>query len=321
MRLAILDDYLRSAKDMADWGRLENHPETPMRIDVFDRHLGDEASVASALAPFNVLIAMRERTAFPASLFDKLPELRLLVTTGMRNLSIDMAAARARGIDVCGTAMTGFAAAEHSWALVMGLAKQLALADRTMKAGGWQAAWSVPLKDKTLGLLGLGRLGAQTARYARAFGMRIIAWSQNLSDERAAECGAERVGKETLFKESDFVVIHLVLSDRTRGLVGAPQLAQMKPTAYLVNTSRGPIVDEAALIEALSARRIAGAGIDVYDREPLPADHALRRLDNALLTGHTGYMVWDGITNAYAEAIQDVEQWLAGKPIRVLNAI
>lgn len=263
---------------------------------------------------------MRERTPFPASLIDRLPALRLLVTTGMRNRAIDVAAAARRGVVVAGTEMLGYAAFEHAWALIMAVTKQIAREDRAMHAGGWQAGVGIGLRGRTLGILGLGRLGSQIARIGTAFGMQVIAWSENLTAERAAECGARRVDKDELFAAADVLTIHLVLSERTRGLVGARELALMRPSAYLINTSRGPIVDEAALVEALRAGRIAGAGLDVYDVEPLPADHPLRRLDNAVLTGHTGYVVQEMYQRAYGQAVEDIRAWQAGAPIRVLSS-
>ena len=287
---------------------------------MFDRPLGDEAAVAEALRPFEVIVAMRERTPFPASLLDRLPALRLLVTTGMRNLAIDVAAARRRDIVVAGTEMSGHAAFEHAWALIMAVTKQIVREDRAMHAGGWQAGVGIGLKGRTLGVLGLGRLGSQIARIGLAFDMHVIAWSEHLGAERAAECGARRVDKDELFAAADVLTIHLVLSERTRGLVGARELALMKPSAYLINTSRGPIVDEAALVEALRAGRIAGAGLDVYDVEPLPADHPLRGLDNAVLTGHTGYVIQEMYQRAYGQAVEDIRAWQAGAPIRVLSA-
>ena len=287
---------------------------------MFDRPLGQEAAVAEALRPFEVIVAMRERTPFPASLLDRLPALRLLVTTGMRNLAIDVAAARQRGVVVAGTEMLGHAAFEHAWALIMAVTKQLVREDRAMHAGGWQVGVGIGLKGRTLGILGLGRLGSQIARIGLAFDMEVIAWSEHLSAGRAAACGARRVDKDELFAAADVLTIHLVLSERTRGLVGARELALMKPTAYLINTSRGPIVDEAALVEALQAGRIAGAGLDVYDVEPLPADHPLRGLDNAVLTGHTGYVIQEMYQRAYGQAIEDIRAWQAGAPIRVLSA-
>ncbi len=314
-RVAILDDYQNIALDSADWKSLPSDVE----LVVFNQYIKDENAVARALADFDVVVAMRERTPFPASLIEKLPNLKLLVTTGMRNLAIDMDAARKRGLPVCGTGLLPYPAFEHTWALILALFKQIPREDRTMHEGGWQSAISVGLRDKTLGVVGLGKLGQQVAKIGLAFGMKIIAWSQNLSEERAKECGAVRVEKNKLFADSDVVTIHLVLSERTRGLVGRRELALMKPSAFLVNTSRGPIVDEAALIDALERRAIAGAGIDVYNVEPLPSDHPLRKLDNAVLTGHTGYVMREVYTLAYGEAVEDIKAWLEGNPVRVLN--
>lgn len=316
MRVAILDDYQKVALRVADWKAL------PPQIEVtaFNEYLSTEEAVAQALADFEIVVAMRERTPFPASLFKRLPKLKLLVTTGMRNRSIDVAAAKSQGVTVCGTGMLPFSAAEHAWALILGLVKRIPWENRAMHEGGWQAGFSDGLRDATLGVIGLGKLGAAVTKVALAFGMKVIAWSQNLTEERAKECGAVKVDKDTLFRDSDVVTIHMVASPRTHGLVGRRELGLMKPTAYLVNTSRGPIVEEAALIEALQKRAIAGAGIDVYDIEPLPRDHPLRNLDNALLTGHTGYVVRQNYALCYGEAIEDIRGWLAGKPVRVLSA-
>ena len=314
-RLAILDDYQNVALESADWGALP--PE--VEITVFNEYIEGEKAVAEALSDFDIVVAMRERTPFPASLIDSLPNLKLLVTTGMRNLAIDMEAARARDLPVCGTALLPYPAAEHAWALILSLVKQIPRADRAMHEGGWQAGFAEGLRGKTLGILGLGKLGSQVARVGLAFGMTLTAWSQNLTEERAAECGATRVDKDVLFSEADIITIRLLLSDRTRGLVGRRELGLMKPTAYLVNTSRGPIVDEAALIETLEGRAIAGAGIDVYDVEPLPRDHPLRGLDNTVLTGHTAYVMRETYTLAYGEAVEDIQAWLKGEPLRVLN--
>ncbi len=314
-RVAILDDYQNVALDCADWGSLP--PDVEVRV--FHDPLGDEAAVAGALAGFEVIVAMRERTPFPASQLEKLADLKLLVTTGMRNGAIDMDAARRRSITVCGTGILRYPAAEHACALILALVKQIPRENRTMHEGGWQSGLVDGLRGRTLGILGLGHLGSQVAAVGNAFGMRVIAWSQNLTPERAAECGAELVDKETLLRQADVLSIHLLLSQRTRGLIGAPELALMKPTAYLVNTSRGPIVDETALIEALKAGTIAGAGIDVYDIEPLPRDHPLRGLDNAILTGHTAYVMRDNYALAYGEAVEDIAAWLAGEPLRILN--
>lgn len=316
MKLAILDDYQNAAREAADWASLG----FDIDITTFNRHLGhDEDEVAAALAPFHIIVAMRERTPFPRSLIERLPNLKLLVTAGMRNLAIDVAAARERGIVVSGTGMLPYPAAEHALALIFDLFKKISRENALMHAGGWQGEVAESLNGKTLGILGLGRLGARVARVALALEMRVIAWSQNLTPERCEEVGAALVDKEALFRESDVVSIHLVLSERTRGLVGARELAQMKPTAYLVNTSRGPIVDEAALVEALRTRRIAGAGLDGFDVEPLPVDHPLRSMDNAVLTGHMGFVVRELYTKVYGEAVEDIAAWMRGEPIRVLN--
>lgn len=317
MKLAILDDYQNAALDAADWESLGPDIE----IKVFDAHLGfDEDVVAAALAPFDILVAMRERTPFPASLIARLDNLKLLVTTGMRNLAIHMEAARARGVLVCGTAMLPYPAAEHALALMLELTKKISRENRVMHEGGWQGVVAEGLNGKTLGVLGLGKLGARMARFGQALEMEVLAWSQNLTSERCAEVGVTLADKETLLRRADIVTVHLLLSERTRGLIGADELALMKPTAYLINTSRGPIVEEAALIEALRTGAIAGAGIDVYDVEPLPSDHPLRGLDNAVLTGHTAYVIKELYERVYGEAVENVAAWRAGAPVRVLNA-
>lgn len=315
-RIAILDDYAASALGATDWSVLKDAD-----IDVFNEHLGhDEDAVAAALAPYEVLVAMRERTPFPASLLDRLPNLKLLVTTGMRNLAIDMEAGRTKGVDICGTDMLPYPAFEHAWALILAVTKQIPFEDRTMKTGGWQKGTGVGLNGKTLGVLGLGKLGAQAARVGNAFEMEVVAWSENLTDERCAEVGGvTRVDKETFFQRADVITIHMVLSERSRGLVGADEFKLMKPNAYLINTSRGPIIDETALIDALRARRIAGAGIDVFDVEPLPVDHPLRGLDNAVLTGHTGYVITELYEMVYRQAVENIQAWLDGNPSRLLN--
>lgn len=315
-RVAILDDYQNVALESADWKSLPADVE----IAVFNKHIKGEEAVAKALADFDVVVAMRERTPFPASLLVKLPNLKLLVTTGMRNLAIDMQAARKHGVPVCGTALLPYPAFEHAWALILALLKKIPQENENMHRGGWQSGIVEGARGKTLGVIGLGKLGSQVAKIGVAFGMKVIAWSQNLTAERARECGATRVEKDELLTKSDVVTIHVLLSDRTRGLIGKRELALMKPTTYLVNTSRGPIVDEAALIEALQNHTIAGAGLDVYDVEPLPVDHALRSLDNVILTGHTAYVIRETYDLAYGEAYEDVKAWLKGEPMRVLNA-
>jgi phosphoglycerate dehydrogenase-like enzyme len=315
-RLAILDDYQHVALEAADWKSLAGDVE----VSVFHDHIKGEDAVARALADFDIIVAMRERTPFPASLIQKLPNLKLLVTTGMRNLAIDMEVARKQALPVCGTAMLPYPAFEHTWALILALLKKIPQENQSMHEGGWQSGIIDGIRGKTLGVIGLGKLGSQVAKIGVAFGMDVIAWSQNLTKERAGECSAKRVDKDELFAQADVVTIHVVLSDRTRGLVGKRELALMKPSAYMVNTARGPIVDEAALLEGLRERKIAGAGIDVYEVEPLPADHPLRNCDNAILTGHTAYVIRENYRLAYGEALEDVKAWLKGEPIRVLNA-
>jgi phosphoglycerate dehydrogenase-like enzyme len=310
-RIAVLDDYQRAAHGFADWSRLDPH-----EVTFFHEPLDDPGE---ALAGFDVVCAMRERTAFPAELFDRLRELRLLVTTGMRNAAIDMDAAAAHGVTLCGTEVPSTPTAELTWSLILALARRIPVEDAGMRAGGWQTTVGVGLDGKTLGILGLGRLGSIVARYGTAFGMRLVAWSENLTAERAAGCGAELVTKDELFSGSDVVTVHLVLSRRTRGLIGAHELGLLKPSAFFVNTSRGPIVDEAALLDVLDRGAIAGAGIDVYDREPLPADHPLRRAPNTVLTPHLGYVTEDTYRVFYGQTVENVEAFLAGSPVRVIG--
>jgi phosphoglycerate dehydrogenase-like enzyme len=310
MRVAVLDDYQGVALAYGDWGDLE--------VEVFSDHLAADDEVVARLAPFEVVVAMRERTPFTRARLERLESLRLLVTTGMRNASIDLEAARDRGVTVCGTGSLGPPTAELAWGLILALTRHIPAEDARMRAGGWQHTIGPELAGRTLGLVGLGRLGARMARVAQAFEMETIAWSQNLTPERAAEAGAEAVAKDELFRRADVVSVHLVLSHRSRGLVGAQELALMKPTAYLVNTSRGPIVDEAALLDALHSGRIAGAGIDVYDTEPLPPSHPLRFAPNTVLTPHIGYVTTGTYEVFYREAVEDIAAWLAGAPVRVL---
>ena len=316
MKLAILDDYQGVALTMADFSSLGDAVE----IAVFERHLGSLDAVAAALGDFEIICAMRERTPFPRALFERLPKLRLLVTTGAHNAAIDLAAAAAHGVTVCGTASLGRATAEHTWALILSAARQLPAEDRRMRAGGWQRTIGLGLAGRTLGVIGLGRLGAIVAEIARAFQMEVVAWSQNLGAARASEVGATPVTKAELLARSDFVTLHLRLSDRTRGLIGGAELAAMKPSAWLINTSRGPIVDEAALIDALERRVIAGAALDVYDQEPLPEAHPLRRLDNTVLSPHVGYVTAETYRVFYAGTVAAVRAWLDGAPIRLLTA-
>jgi phosphoglycerate dehydrogenase-like enzyme len=262
---------------------------------------------------------MRERTVFPAELLDRLPNLRLLVTTGMRNASIDLEAAAARGVTVCGTEAIATPTAELAWGLILALARHIPEEDGNVRKGGWQSTVGAGLAGRTLGVVGLGRLGSAVARIGIAFGMRIVAWSENLTPERASECGVERVSKDELLRTADVVTIHLVLSDRTRGLIGERELGLMKATAFLVNTSRGPIVDEAALVAALEAGVIAGAALDVYDQEPLPDYDALLSAPNTVLTPHLGYVTGENYRTFYEQTVEDIEAFLAGRPVRVLG--
>jgi phosphoglycerate dehydrogenase-like enzyme len=314
-RIAILDDYQGVALRMADWGRLPAGTD----VVVFPDHLSDPRAVAARLAEFDVVMAMRERTPFPRALLERLPRLRLLVTSGMRNAAIDLAAAAERGILVCGTGGLPYPTAELTWALILSLVRRVPAEDRATRAGHWQQTVGLGLNGKTLGVLGLGTLGSRVARIGRAFEMDVIAWSQNLTAQRAAEVGATLVGRDELLGRADLLTIHLVLGERTRGLIGARELALMKPSAYLVNTSRGPIVDEAALVRALRDGTIAGAGLDVFDEEPLPLGHPLRRLPNTVITPHLGYVTEETYRIFFGQALEDVEAFLRGAPVRVLE--
>jgi len=313
--IAILDDYQNVALGMADWSGLQKDH----RIVVFNERLPDVEAAARALAEFDVIGIMRERTPFQRALFEKLPKLRLLVTTGKRNASIDLEAAKAHGVTVCNTGGAGRATAELAIGLMIALARHLREEFHAMRpGGGWQTTLGIDLEGRTLGILGLGNLGAKVGRIGAAMGMKVIAWSQNLTAEQAKERGAERVEKDELFRRSDVISIHLVLSPRSRGLVGARELGLMKPTALIINTSRGPIIDEAALLAALKEKRIAGFGGDTYDLEPLPSDHPLRAEPRALLTPHLGYVTEETYRDFFGGMVQAIEAWLAGKPINVL---
>lgn len=278
----------------------------------------DRDPVAMALQDFDVVCCMRERTRFPAERLAAMPRLKLLVTTGKRNAAIDVAAAQAQGITVCGTASPGHAASELAWALVLGLQRQLVAEDASMRAGQWQTTVGRDCHGLALGLLGLGRHGSNVARFGKAFGMRCIAWSTNMTAEQCAEQGVEHVSRETLFEHSDVLSIHLVMGKRNRGLVNADDLSRMKSDALLINTSRGPIVDEAALVSALEAGTIGGAGLDVYGQEPLPADHPLRRAPRTLLTSHVGFVTEQTYRVFYGETLEAIEAWLQGSPVREL---
>lgn len=314
-RVAVLDDYQRIAASMAAWSCI---PEGD--VEFFYDYLPDEDTRVQRLQPFDVIVAMRERTPFTRGLIDRLPNLKLLITTGMGNASFDMAALKQRGIVVCGTGGQRTATAELAWGLILALVRNIAYEDAAMRAGGWQTTIGPSLDKRVLGVIGLGRLGSQVAGVGRAFGMEVIAWSRNLTPERAAEHGVRLVTKDQLLAQSDVVSIHVGLSDSSRGLIGARELALMRPDAYLVNTSRGPIVDEAALIDALESKRIAGAALDVYDIEPLPADHRLRRTPNTVLTPHLGYVTTDSYRIFYGDALENILAFLNGAPTRVIEA-
>ncbi|MGY1847013.1 MULTISPECIES: D-2-hydroxyacid dehydrogenase family protein [unclassified Blastococcus] len=314
-RIAVLDDYQSVAAEFCDWSRL---PE-PAEVVTFADAVADPDALVARLRGVDVVVAMRERTRFGRDVLERLPDLRLLVTTGMRNKSIDVAAAAELGITVCGTAASGTATAELTWALILATVRHVPQEDAAMRAGGWQTTIGTDLHGARLGVIGLGRIGAQVARIGAAFGMDVVAWSQHLTEERAAEVGARLVGKDELFATADVVTVHLLLSKRTRGLIGADDLALMKHTAVLVNTSRGPIVDEAALVDVLRRGAIAGAGLDVYDAEPLPREHPLRELRRAVLTPHLGYVTRGTYEVFYGEAVEDVAAWMAGRPIRVIE--
>lgn len=312
--LAILDDYQDVTLKLGPWERLPGLKKT-----VFRDTIADQDKLVERLLPFDGILAMRERTPFQRSLIARLPNLRLLVTTGLRNRGVDAAACAEHGITFCGTPSFGAPTVEITWGLILSLARKLPSQEASLRAGKWQTAIGPTLEGKTLGVVGLGNLGQGAARVGQALGMKVIAWSQNLTDEAAAKHGATRVDKATLFAEADVVTLHLILSDRSRGVVGAAELAAMKPTAFLVNTSRGPLVDQDALISALKEGRIAGAGLDVFDIEPLPADHPILSAPNTVLTPHLGYSTEDNYRAYFKGAVEDIEAYLAGAPIRVIS--
>jgi phosphoglycerate dehydrogenase-like enzyme len=313
-RVAVLDDYQYVATHFADWSRVPG----PVSVVEFADHIDDEDALVERLQDFHVVVAMRERTPFPRSVLERLPNLKLLVTTGPRNAAIDVAAAQECGITVCGTRGHLPATGELAWGLILAVARHIPQEDASVRAGGWQETIGADLAGNRLGVLGLGRLGARVARIGLAFEMDVVAWSHHLTDQRAAEVGVRRVEKDELLETSDVVTIHLQLSDRTRGLIGGEELTRMKPTAILVNTSRGPIVDERALIEALREDVIRGAGLDVFDTEPLPERHPLRRAPRTVLTPHLGYVTEKTYEIFYGDAVEDVAAFLAGQPIRVI---
>jgi phosphoglycerate dehydrogenase-like enzyme len=316
MRCVVLDDYQGVATTYADWSTLDGVETATIR-----EHLRGDNAVVAAVADAEIVVVMRERTPFPARLLARLPRLRLLVTSGMRNAALDVAAANGRGVVVCGTPSSPTPPVELTWALVLGLARQLVPESVTLRAGGpWQSSVGRDLAGSTLGVVGLGKIGSRVAAVGQAFGMDVMAWSQHLTDERAAEAGVRRAERlPDLLAQSDVVTLHLVLSDRTRGIVGADELAVMRRSAYLVNTARAGLVDTSALVAALVAGGIAGAGLDVYDEEPLPADHLLRTLPNVLGTPHLGYVTEANYRAYFTGAVEDIAAWQAGHPIRRLG--
>ncbi|MFD7258637.1 D-2-hydroxyacid dehydrogenase family protein [Streptomyces sp. NPDC059874] len=317
LRCALLDDFQGVAATAADWSPLAGRVE----VVSFPDHTADEDELVARLAGFDIVVTLRERVPFPGSLLDRLPRLRLLIASGMRNTVIDHAAAERCGVTVCGTASSSTPPVELTWALLLGLARGLVQESAALRAGGpWQQTVGADLHGQRLGLLGLGKIGSKVAQVGLAFGMDVVAWSSNLTKERADEVGvALAPSKEELLATSDFVSVHLALGERTRGLIGAPELALMRSTGYLVNTSRAAIVDQDALLEALHAGRIAGAGIDVFDIEPLPADHPLRTAPRLLATPHLGYVTRANYATYYGEAVEDIIAFLDGSPVRVLG--
>jgi phosphoglycerate dehydrogenase-like enzyme len=315
-RCAILDDYQNVALKVTDWSKVAGD----LDIKVFNEHLGGPDNVVKALQGFEIVVAMRERTGFPRAVIEKLPDLKLLITTGLRNASIDTAAAKEHGVAVCGTPAVGNPTSGIAIGLMLELTRRIGYENARMKAGvPWQSTIGMDLDGLTLGVLGLGKLGQRTARIAKAFGMKVIAWSQNLTPEKCKEAGVDYVSKEDLFRQADFITIHVVLSQRSRSIVGAKEFALMKPSAYIINTSRGPIIDEAAMLAALREKKIAGAGLDVFDIEPLPTDHPLRKLDNVVLTPHLGYVSRQNYQAYFAGVVDDIRGFLDGKPVRVME--
>ncbi|ANJ56021.1 hydroxyacid dehydrogenase [Pseudomonas silesiensis] len=315
LQIAVIDDWQDVARDVVDWSALD-----PIgQVNFIHDYPADNATLAQRLGEFEVICVMRERTRFDQDLLQRLPKLKLLVTGGMRNAALDLKAAAALGIQVCGTDSYKHAAPELTWALIMAATRNLVGEANALRAGGWQQGLGGDLHGKTLGILGLGSIGRRVARFGQVFGMRVIAWSENLTAERAAEVDVTYVSKQELFEQADVLSVHLVLSERTRGMVDTEALDWMKPTALLVNTARGPIVDEAALIKALQKQRLAGAALDVFEQEPLPALHPWRTLENVLATPHVGYVSRQNYQQFFSQMIEDIQAWSAGAPIRLLS--
>jgi len=317
VRAAILDDYQNVAMAFADWSPIAKDVE----IKVFNKPFGSQDEAIKALQGFAVVVGMRERTPFPRKVVEALPDLKLLITTGARNNSFDMKACAERGVTVCGTGAAGSPTTGIAFGLMLELTRRIGFENARLKAGApWQTTIGRDLEGLTLGILGLGKLGQRSAAVGKAFGMKTITWSQNLTEEKAKAAGADYVSKDDLFRNADFVTIHLVLSDRSRDLVGAKELGLMKKSAYLINTSRGPIVDEKALIAVLQSKSIAGAGLDVFDIEPLPLDHPFRKMDNIVITPHLGYVSEQNYRKYFPDIVEDIRAWLDGKPVRVIES-
>lgn len=313
-RLAILDDYQGVALTLGPWHMLP--PE--LQVEVFHSTLKDPDALVARLSPFDAILIMRERTPFPRSLIERLPNLRLLITTGARNRSVDAIACAEHGIAFCGTPSIGEPTADLTFGLILALARDIPGQDQALREGRWQTEVGMGLEGKTLGVIGLGKLGSRVARIGAAFGMKVVAWSSNLTAETAAAVGATRVDKETLLREADVVTLHLVLSERTSGIVGAAELRLMKPTAFLINTSRGQLIDQAALVKALNLGHIAGAGLDVYDEEPLPPEHPLLQTPNTVLTPHLGYVTEQNYRTYFAGAVDAIQAYVSGRPIHLV---
>jgi len=317
VQAAILDDYQNVAMSFADWSPIARDVE----IKVFNKPFGSHDEAIKALQGFAVVVGMRERTPFPRKVIEALPDLKLLITTGARNNSFDVKVCAERGVTVCGTGAAGSPTTGIAFGLMLELTRRIGFENARLKAGApWQTTIGRDLEGLTLGVLGLGKLGQRSAAVGKAFGMTTIAWSQNLTEEKAKAAGADYVSKDDLFRNADFVTIHLVLSDRSRGLVGAKELGLMKKSAYLINTSRGPIVDEKALIAVLNSKSIAGAGLDVFDVEPLPLDHPFRKMDNVVITPHLGYVSEQNYRKYFPDIVENIRAWLDGKPVRVIEA-
>ena len=315
LRCAILDDYLNISLKLADWSKIEDRVD----VTVFNQPFASPEAAVSALKDFEIILAMRERTPFPRAMFEQLPKLKLLITSGMRNAAIDMAAAKDKGVVVCGTNWPRDPTAALTMGMILELTRNIGRENARMHAGEYlQKHVGIEIDGKTLGVVGLGKLGAKVSTIAKTFGMNVIAWSPNLTAERCKEVGVTYATKEELFSTADIITIHMVLSDRSRGLVGAADLARMKPTSFIVNSARGPIIDEMALLETLKARKIAGAAVDVFSVEPLPVDHPFRKLDNLVLTPHLGYVTQETFIAHYTQMVEGIDGWFKGEPVRKL---